>query len=466
MSVIETDPVSVRPHPADTPSAAAAPVLLIVIFFLSLQPPIYFFIGTMRLSPDRLLMLILFIPMVLKFLGGQAGRFQASDVLLILFSIWLTITFVYHHGLERLNYSIISVVEILGAYLTGRILVRSEVAYRTFMKIFLLVMLCLLPIGLVELFTNQNILQQTFGQFFPHYVKGKTSYGRMGMERVMAGFAHPILFGLFCSMAFASAAAVFGKGAFRWLAIALFVVGMTFMSLSSGPLIAIAVQLVLLLWGRVTGDKWWLFASLFWSAYIAVDLLSNRTPITIMINYITFNPVTAWTRVNIYTFGIREVWASPIFGIGLNDWARPSWLTGSVDNFWLLNAMRHGVPGFLFMFGAMITVCWAICKADIPSVELRRWRTGYVITLIGLLVTLCTVHIWSEVAVFVFFFLGAGMWFTEAATRSAGGAAAPPDDPAPPPGQVRASPAQKGRSVGRDKPRYARAGAGPHPSRS
>ena len=63
MSVIETDPVSVRPHPADTPSAAAAPVLLIVIFFLSLQPPIYFFIGTMRLSPDRLLMLILFIRM-------------------------------------------------------------------------------------------------------------------------------------------------------------------------------------------------------------------------------------------------------------------------------------------------------------------------------------------------------------------------------------------------------------------
>ncbi len=460
MSVTETAPLRAPSDRAAATSAVAVPTLLIGIFIISLLPPIYFFIGTLRLSTDRLLLLILFIPMVLKFVGGQAGRIQLCDVLIILFSIWLIITFVFHHGLERLNYSIISMVEILGAYLAGRVLVRSAAAYRTFMMLFLLSMLFLLPFGLVELFTNRNILQEVFGQFFPHYVKGRTSYGRMGLERVMAGFPHPILFGLFCSVAFASAAAVFGKSAFRWLAVALFVVGMTFMSLSSGPLIAIAAQLVLLLWGKITGGKWWLFALLFWSAYITVDLLSNRTPITIMINYITFNPATAWARVNIYTFGIREVWANPLFGIGLNDWARPYWLTGSVDNFWLLNAMRHGVPGFLFVFGTMLALCRAICKADIPSAELRRWRTGYIITVTGLVVTLCTVHIWSEVAVFVFFFLGAGMWFTEAATRNADGEDAPPSGDLAPPDQARAAPTRKGRSVGRDQPRYVRARAG------
>jgi len=456
MSIIETDPMGARPRSATAMSTAAVPALLIAIFMMSLLPPAYFFIGSLRLSPDRLLMLILFVPMVLKFLTGQAGRVQTCDILIILFSLWMIITLVIHHGLERLNYSIISVVEMLGGYLAGRVLVRSAAAYRTFMKFILLTLLFLLPIGLMELFTNYNFLQQTFGAFMPHYVKGWSSYGRMGMERVMAGFAHPILYGLFCSMALASAAAIFGTSFFRWLGIVLFVIGMTFMSLSSGPLIAVAIQLGLLLWGKITGNKWWVLAILFSSAYITVDLLSNRTPITIMINYITFNPVSAWTRVNIYTFGIKEVWDSPLIGIGMNDWRRPVWLTGSVDNFWLLNAMRHGIPGFLLILATMFTLCRIIWRAQIPSTELRRWRTGYMIVIAGLFMTLCTVHIWAEVAVFVFFFLGAGLWFVDVATQDSETKPPSPNDKTSQKPRRARPPTKVVRNAGRDRPRYVR----------
>ena len=39
------------------------------------------------------------------------------------------------------------------------------------------------------------------------------------------------------------------------------------------------------------------------------------------------------------------------------------------------------------------------------------YRTGYMITLAGLCVTLGTVYIWSATAVFVFLYFGAGAWF-------------------------------------------------------
>ena len=42
---------------------------------MSLLPPAYFFIGSLRLSPDRLLMLILFVPMA--FTGKCTEEFCA-----------------------------------------------------------------------------------------------------------------------------------------------------------------------------------------------------------------------------------------------------------------------------------------------------------------------------------------------------------------------------------------------------
>ena len=399
-----------------TPVAAPArvPTLLLTIFMLSLLPPVYFYIGTVLFTPERVLLMILFIPFLVKLLSKAAGPIQKMDIFMLLWGFWIVVTLVVHHGLPRLPYGLITMVELVGGYLAGRILVRNAASYRTFIKLLLWTLILLLPPALVELLTNRNLLQEIFGAIAGTYNKGGSSYGRMGMERVMGGFAHPILFGLYCSMGLASAYLLYDNFMKRVLVLA-FTMAMTFMSLSSGPLLAANIQAGLLIWGWVTRGRWWLLAGITTFCYVTIDLLSNRTPITILINYVTFNPATAWTRVNIYHFGIKEVWASPVFGIGLNDWARPYWLTGSVDNFWLLIAMRHGIPGFLLIFLGMLLHCRAIWKSPIASAKIRSYRTGYLITVISLFLTLSTVHIWGAVSVFVMFFLGAGAWFVDVA---------------------------------------------------
>ncbi len=248
----------------------------------------------------------------------------------------------------------------------------------------------------------------------PTYVKGESSYGRLGLYRVMAGFEHPILYGLFCAAAFGPILAVLGRRKGAWIALVMFLGFMTFASLSSAPLLALGIQLGLMVWAWMTGGRWWLLFGLGLSAYVTIDLLSNRTPITILINYITFDPGTAWTRVLTWEFGSAEMWRHPIFGIGLNDWTRPEWLTSSVDNFWLVIGMRHGAVGLLLMTWALAASLWGVMRVRGLNDQTAHLRRNYVLAVIAIYTALCTVHIWGDSSSFIMMMIGAGAWFSDA----------------------------------------------------
>jgi hypothetical protein len=108
-----------------------------------------------------------------------------------------------------------------------------------------------------------------------------------------------------------------------------------------------------------------------------------------------------------------NVWGSPIFGIGLNEWVRPFFMrSGSIDNFWLVNAVRYGIPGFLFLILGYLPTLWWIGRRNFDA-DQRLWllRRAWMFTFAGLTLTLCTVHVWTSIYSFVFFLFGAGMWF-------------------------------------------------------
>ena len=106
-------------------------------------------------------------------------------------------------------------------------------------------------------------------------------------------------------------------------------------------------------------------------AYIVVDMLSNRTPFEVLISYGTFNQATAYNRVHIWNYGMQNVMGSPIFGIGLNDWARPSWMQSVVRQFLAAagDALRH--PGLLFLALGIAASIWRITRQG----DLRRRET-------------------------------------------------------------------------------------------
>jgi O-antigen ligase len=110
-----------------------------------------------------------------------------------------------------------------------------------------------------------------------------------------------------------------------------------------------------------------------------------------------------------------NVWENPFFGIGLNDWVRPAWLAGSMDNFWLLLTVRYGVPGFIFMSIAYVSLIWKVARIKLDTTSpVWQFRRAWVFMQIAMILTLCTVDVWETPLSYVFFMLGAGAWLTVA----------------------------------------------------
>ncbi len=388
---------------------------LLIVFLFALLIPIQPQAGGQRLDPYRVLLLALCVPFFFALFKGKAGRFTISDGFLLGYASWIIITLVYHHGMARFAYAAIWAVELFGGYMLGRLLIRNFADYRRFIRFFLTALLILLPFALSELLTGRMLITEILGQFFP--ATEKFNEVRNGMSRSQVVFPHSILYGLFCSIGAANVYYLYREHIGRMLPRLGLVVGMTFMALSSAPLLSIGVQMIMAIWDKVTNARWMVLFVTTTTLYVTIEMLSNRGPIIILIESLTFDPSTAWWRVYIWEYGIQNVYAHPFMGLGLNDWARPYWLDSTVDNFWLLAAMRHGFPGVTCLLLALAFHIYAILRVSGLSPDQNAVRTGYMVTLVGLLFTLCTVHVWDSMAVFVMFYFGAGSFLYTGASE-------------------------------------------------
>jgi hypothetical protein len=379
---------------------------LLIVFLLTLVLPIQPELGGLRLDPYRFLMLALFLPFVAAMLKRRAGQITIIDGMMGCYATWIVVTLVFHHGMERFAYAAIWGAMLFGGYMAGRLLIRNAQDYRRFIRYFLILLLILFPFTIYEFVTENMIIAEMLGKSFPVITKYYET--RYGFSRVQVVLPHAILFGLFCSMGFGNVIYLYRDQFFSKLARLALVLGMTTMALSSAPLLAIGVQSIMAGWDKVTRGKWMTLAVGFSAIYIFLTLASNRGPIILIIEKLTFNPSTAWWRVHIWNYGTQNVMNNPFLGLGLNDWVRPTWLASTVDNFWLVTAMQAGLPALAFLVLALVMHIVRIVRSKGLTAQTRDIRTGYLVVLAGTLFTLSTVHIWDAMAVFVMFYIGAG----------------------------------------------------------
>lgn len=384
---------------------------LVMVFLLLFLLPIRPEIGGLRFDPYRGF-LLLFVPAFLPgFLSGRFVRFRFADAMMLCFAFWIVVTLAVHHGLERVPYGFIQAMDFLGGYLVARICIRSAEDFRRFLSVFLVVLVLLSPFAVTEFLTGRAPLNEFFGRFLPTIpVLGAERYG---FTRVQAVFPHSILFGIFCSIGLAGVIYPWGTSKFMKTVGTSLVLGMTALSLSSAALLACAMQIGLVTWGWLTRRRWKPLIWLVIGCFVFLEIASNRGPIIILIETITFDPQTGWWRIYIWEYGSQSVLRYPVFGIGLNDWERPAWLTASsVDNFWLLVSMRHGLVGGMFVALTVGTTIVAVARRTVPE-DLIDIKTGYLIGCTALVLTLCTVHVWDALAAFVMFYFGAGAFLRE-----------------------------------------------------
>jgi len=391
--------------------------LLIALFVVSLVMPFFIYLGGLRLSAYRIYLLVFMLTFVIRWLNGSSGRVRAPDILVIFTSLWMMVALFVNHGIiDYWDFAGILVIETVVPYLAARVLIRNLTSYQTFVRWYFLIVAILLPLALYENMTGKPILLDLFRGIIPTYFNINME-PRMGLERAQTTMPHPILFGVFCAPAFAlSWYTLSPEGALFKQIRRPFVVGVAvFSSLSSGAFMGVMLQAFLIGWDEVLKsirNRWKIFAILFAILYIALELASNRNAFQIIATELTFSKASAWNRIHTFNYAIDDVYSNPIFGLGQRDWTRPGWMKSSVDNFWLLVAMRYGILPWCLLILSVVLICWKAAVAPLSGIH-ARVRRGYLIAFISMIVTAFTVHMWDATYCVFMFLMGAGVWFSD-----------------------------------------------------
>lgn len=399
-----------------------APVIAF-LFLISLAIPanVMIFVGPMRMSPYRILLVVMAVPTLFMLISGRGGRVRLFDWLMIFHAIWAAVALMAVHGPGRIwEFAGITVMEALIPYTVARTCIRTVDEFTRVVKLLFWLVLIMLPFTAYESITGHHILYDIF-----KFLGTASPYGaftmepRMGLIRALGPFEHPILYGVFCASAVALTYYVLGRrnGLIMRTVKTVPVMLATAFSLSAGALVAMAIQLGLAGWEYVTQrfrHRWMILASLFGLAWVAVSLTSTRSPILVFIDRLTFSVHNAYIRVAIWDYGTASVRNHPVFGIGLNEWARPSWLPTSIDNFWLVEPVRYGLPAFLFLASAALLILFKLGRAKLEDERHKACRHGLLMSLIGVSVAACTVHFWNSLFVYFMFLLGTGVWLFDA----------------------------------------------------
>jgi len=409
---------SYRPVPSTGAAGHGHFPLAVVIFIIVILLPINFNLGSLRLSPARAYLMLAFVPLITTLLSGKCGKLIATDYLFAGFLIWATLSTTVNNPIRVVEQMGSFGIEFLGGYMLGRVGIRTPEAFVAMIKTVAIAIACTLPLALYEALTGTPILLETLRSVGLNVAPNVKMDLRMGLDRAQVMMAHPIHYGLFCASAF-GLVLIGLKGSLgetkRFFLAGLVFLGV-FLSLSSGALLSVVLQMAILMWAISfdwSKNRWIILISFLAVIYVAVDLISDRAPIRVFMSYATFSAHNAFWRGIIFEWGMINVWGSPIFGIGLNNWVRPGFMrSASVDNFWLLMAMRYGIPGFLLLATGFFLIIWGVARAWLKERSTIWWlRRAWVITFCGMAFSMATVHVWGDMLAFVLFLLGAGSWF-------------------------------------------------------
>lgn len=409
-------PAGARPAGAH---AAGWPPFPVVLLICSLVLPTFISIDVfgLRLPPYRLLFLALLPFALAKLVTRPDIRIQGFDIAVFVFALWQAIIYPLNSGSEGMTYGGSLAVEIMGGYLIGRVYVRDIGTLMATIRLIFLSVVVVMAVALIDLAAGRPVLWELFHPLIGGDPPTEPDT-RWGLRRGNATFDHPIHYGVYCATMLALIWCAEARGLWRILKGAT-VVFATFLALSSAPLLSIALQSGMLIWEYATRGIAFRIAislAIVTGLYIGVSLVATRSPLMLLIAGATFDPWTGIYRMMIWENGLNNVWAFPLTGLGLADWARPDWMVAStIDAYWLVLAMRSGIPAFLIVTIALLLLLRKAVTRSITSRNRsrRRLATGWVISMLSLCVLGCTVHYWNGLHAAMFFYIGLGGVFAD-----------------------------------------------------
>ena len=383
---------------------------LFYLFYFSMYLPTSISVaaGGLRLTPYRILLIYFVLVNLPKIIQMLAFKKDSPGFYWMFFGVWVFLALAINNDVSMaIETGGIHFIELCGPFFIGAAYLKNVKRLEELVRVMFLSIIGLLSISLPETLTGFN----WFRTITDAISGGRHGHidPRMGLDRAMATFDHPILNGVVCSSVIGLT--YFYRG---WLMAPIPTIA-TLTSLSSGAIAAVMMQGLIISWEKFIKLKkrWQILTGLCIVFYYIVDAISNRSGMMAILSLITFSSNTAYNRVNIWIAGTElNVAEHPIFGIGMNEWVRPGWLGNSVDNFWLVVMMRYGLPAFFAYAAAILIIMRQVAKYKPRDKKLIAIRRGWLCGLMGLILSACTVHYWNAAYIYFNFYVGIGFAMT------------------------------------------------------
>ncbi len=377
----------------------------VVFFYTLLIPlPFNFSVGTLLLPPYRVFLLAAVLPIMLDLMRGRL-RLGLIDLVVGLFAFWLVVSSIWTMGFDRaLQASGALTVDIAIAYLWIRATLSNLQQVRFF--------LIMIAPGLVAtglLIAIESITKTYIAIPIATAITGQahdvSPALRLGLMRAQGPFPHPILAGVFLG----SLLPLYLLSGLRGWPIWAGAIGSLccIFTLSSGAFLVLAAGLGLILanWvvERTSFISWRLVLGTLFAIVFFLEVATESGVVRLITRFAALNNQTAFFRLLIWEEGVKTVQEFPLFGIGFNDWNRPSWMPPSVDNYWLVLAMRHGVLAPITSLLAVAAALFVLAKRSV-FLELvdQRMIRGVAISLAVTCLSVFSVALWLSPQVWLF----------------------------------------------------------------
>ena len=382
-----------------------ATLCLLVIAVLT---PVHVTIGGVRLTP-YLIVAAVVLPFLLLRWTATGPSLRTPDLAIIVLVLWQGLTIARLHPDRVLEFAGQQTLFTLGAYAAGRLLVRSAEDFAALLKLLVICAVLSLPFALYEALADIPLILRMIART-PFATFAENDYAaRLGLYRAQWVFSHPIHYGLFCAFLFSPV--VFGLGWARPVrgATAAALSAGCFLSVSSGAVLSVGLQVLLALCHRTAarvGPPWRIVLASVGLGYLALEIVSTRSAFTVLSTRLAIDSHTAEFRTFIWQFGSEQVARTPILGNGYRYWPRPPWMADSVDNHWLQQAMQHGLPATALLVAALVSALWLVNRGTASE----GMHLGWTLFIAGFAFSASTVAIWGEIQVIFMLLFGAGLW--------------------------------------------------------
>ena len=381
----------------------------VLLGYLMLLPPQVNLrvIGSL-VPPYRLFLIAASIFIVASFIRGRF-RFSWPDLAVAGATSWICFAmFMTSAQGEAITASLAHIADVALAYFFARAAFGNLRDLRMFLLLMLPGLFLVSIIMVLEAVTHTHIIQGIFSQITGRPVQYGSS-PRLGLMRAQGPFPHPILAGIFLI----SFMPLYWLAGFKpWTRLAgSFSAFCSFVTVSSATSLGLVATIGVLAYGwltkRVANLTWPLFFYAMATFIFVAELGTKSGTFALFVRYASLNSASAYNRVLIWRYGSENVAENPWFGIGYAEWTRPNWMSESMDNYWLLLAVRFGVPAsVLVAIATLLALVMLMKKSTNSNPADADCERGVIIALAVFALGMISVSLWLATQVWFFVLLG------------------------------------------------------------